>query len=179
MKQLRSLTALFLAVLFLAGFPVIIGAAPIRTVEATVQSVTDGDTIKAVTDEGTELRTRLYGIDAPETAKPGLYLPAQPYGDEATRYLRKLVLGKRVTLHIMDIDRHRRMVAVVMQGNQNINRLLIEAGAAECYVEYLNQEPYRRDFIMAEKKARELKRGIWSQDDYMRPSEFRRQNKIR
>lgn len=179
MKQLRKITILILSVLFLAGFPVSPGAAPIRTVEATVQSVTDGDTIKVVTEEGTELRTRLYGIDAPETAKPGLNLRAQPYGDEATRYLRKLVLGKRVTLHIMDIDRHRRVVAVVMQGGQNINRLLIEAGAAECYIEYLKQEPSRSEFVMAEKKARELRRGIWSQDDYMRPSEFRRQNKIR
>lgn len=179
MKQLRNIAAFFLAVLLLGVIPAHAIASSIRTVEATVQSVTDGDTIKVVTEEGTELRTRLYGIDAPETAKPGLNLPAQSYGDEATRYLRKLVLGKRVTLHIMDIDRHRRMVAVVMWGGQNINRLLIEAGAAECYIEYLKQEPYRSEFVMAEKKARELRRGIWSQEDYMRPSDFRRQNKIR
>lgn len=179
MKQLRKITALILAILLLEGFPCFAAAVPIRTVGATVRSVTDGDTIKAVTEEGTELRIRLYGIDAPETAKPGLYLPAQPYGDEATQYLRKLVLGKRVTLYIMDIDQHRRMVAVVMMDNQNINRLLIEAGAAECYYEYLRHEPYRSEFLRAEKQARDLRRGIWSQDDYMRPSEYRRMNRIR
>jgi micrococcal nuclease len=171
--------ALLLVLMLLGGFYGSASAAPLRTVEAIVEYVYDGDTIRAVTKDGTELRTRLYGIDAPETAKSGLNLPAQPYGDEAARYLRKMVLGKRVTLRIMDIDRHRRMVAVVMRNNLNINLAMIESGAAECYREYLRQEPYRSDFMKAEATAQRMRRGIWSQDDYMRPSEYRRMNRIR
>lgn len=39
--------------------------AVIRTVEGTVMRVSDGDTITVVTAEGTKVKTRLYGIDAP------------------------------------------------------------------------------------------------------------------
>jgi len=44
-------------------------AAPIRTVTTTITKITDGDTVQAVTPEGTKLKVRLYGIDVPETAK--------------------------------------------------------------------------------------------------------------
>lgn len=59
-------------------------AAP-RTVVATVERVSDGDTLIAITDNGTKLRIRLIGIDAPEIShgeKPG-----QPFGEEARDYL--------------------------------------------------------------------------------------------
>jgi len=43
--------------------------AVIRTVEGTVTKVSDGDTLQVITPEGTKLRVRLYGCDAPETEK--------------------------------------------------------------------------------------------------------------
>jgi len=43
--------------------------AVIRTVEGTVSRVSDGDTVQVITAEGTKLRVRLYGCDAPETEK--------------------------------------------------------------------------------------------------------------
>ena len=42
---------------------------PIRTEEGIVRKVADGDTVTVVTDEGTRLKVRLYGIDTPETPK--------------------------------------------------------------------------------------------------------------
>jgi micrococcal nuclease len=42
---------------------------PIRTVIGTVTKVSDGDSIQITTPKQTKLRVRLYGIDAPETAK--------------------------------------------------------------------------------------------------------------
>ena len=41
----------------------------IRTVTGTVTKVSDGDTIHVTTPEGTKLKVRLYGIDAPETGR--------------------------------------------------------------------------------------------------------------
>jgi endonuclease YncB( thermonuclease family) len=45
-----------------------------REVYGVVERVTDGDTIVVITDNGTKLKIRFYGIDAPETShgpKPG------------------------------------------------------------------------------------------------------------
>jgi micrococcal nuclease len=64
--------------------------------------------VQVVTNEGTKLKVRLYGIDAPETTKMNhrtgvVSKPGQPYGDEASRALENKVLGKKVKVQIMDI----------------------------------------------------------------------------
>ncbi len=63
-----------------------------RTLVAKVERVSDGDTVIAVTSEGTKLRLRLLGIDAPEV--PQGEKPGQPYGKEARDYLDHLVGGQ-------------------------------------------------------------------------------------
>ena len=147
-------------------------AAPLRTVTATITKITDGDTVQAVTPEGTKLKVRLYGIDAPETAKRKI--PGEPFGSDARDYLTSLVAQKAVQVEIRDIDRYRRMVAVLWLGEKNINLEMINAGMAEAYAEYLKQ-PYRTPFIQAEQEAKARGKGIWSQgSSYERPSQFRR-----
>ena len=150
-------------------------AAPLRTVTATITKITDGDTVQAVTPEGTKLKVRLYGIDAPETAKGKI--PGEPFGADARDYLAALVSRKTVQVEIRDIDRHRRMVAVLWLGEQNVNLEMISAGMAEAYGEYLKQ-PYRAPFLQAEQEAKARGRGIWSQgSNYERPSQFRKRMK--
>lgn len=147
-------------------------AAPIRTVTATITKITDGDTVQAVTPEGTKLKVRLYGIDAPETAKG--QKPGEPFGNDARDYLAALVSQKAVRVEIRDIDRYRRMVAVLWLGEKNINQEMLAAGMAEAYREYLKQ-PYRTPFIQTEQEAKAQGKGIWSQENrYERPSQFRR-----
>jgi hypothetical protein len=54
--------------------------------------------VTLITRDGTKLRVRLYGIDAPEVRhgkKPG-----QPFGEEAKRALAEKVLRKDVTLKV-------------------------------------------------------------------------------
>ena len=94
--------AVFLsAFVFLLVFSVPSCASP-RTVEGKVTRVADGDTLTLVTREGTTLKVRLYGIDTPEIRHERL--PGQPYGKEAKAALTALVLGRRVTVEIVDID---------------------------------------------------------------------------
>jgi endonuclease YncB( thermonuclease family) len=114
----------------------------IRTVEGTVTKVSDGDTIN-VNSDGTKLKVRLYGIDAPETEKVNrrtgyVSKPGQPYGEEACRALLEKVSGKKVKLDIMDIDRYRRMVSMVWFGNRNINKEMVAKGWAWAYRKYLD-----------------------------------------
>jgi endonuclease YncB( thermonuclease family) len=64
----------------------------IRTVTGTVTKVSDSDAIHLTTPKQTELKVRLYGIDAPETAKINnrtgqVNKPAQPYGEESWKAL--------------------------------------------------------------------------------------------
>jgi len=147
-------------------------AAPLRTVTATITKITDGDTVQAVTPEGTKLKVRLYGIDAPETAKGKI--PGEPFGNDARNYLATLVSQKTVRVEIRDIDRYRRMVAILWLGDRNVNQEMLSAGMAEAYREYL-KTPYRTPFLQAEQEANAQVKGIWSQgSNYERPSQFRR-----
>jgi len=97
---------LFLLTALLIFFAAASHAAPLRTVTATITKITDGDTVQAVTPEGTKLKVRLYGIDAPETAKG--QKPGEPFGNHARDYLAALISQKAVLVEIRDIDRYRR-----------------------------------------------------------------------
>jgi len=62
-------------------------------------------------------------------------------------------MGKQVRMDILDIDKYKRMVAVIWIGNRNISLEMVKEGYADAYLEYL-REPYRAEFIGAEKKAK-------------------------
>jgi len=155
----------------------------IRTVEGTVSKVSDGDTLQVITREGTKLRVRLYGCDAPETEKINrrtgqVSKLGQPYGGEAMQALQAMVWKKNVRVDIIDIDRYHRMVSMIWLGSRNVNLEMVREGYAEAYREYL-KEPYRSQFLDAERKARAERKGIWGLSNYERPSEFRKRMRVR
>lgn len=167
LKQLLTVLAALVVLSALSGH-----AAPIRTVTATITTITDGDTVQAITPEGTKLKVRLYGIDAPETPKGKI--PGEPFGNDARDYLVTLISQKTVRVEIRDIDRYRRMVAILWLEDRNVNIQMIATGMAEAYGEYL-KSPYRSPFLQAEQEAKAQRKGIWSQGSaYERPSQFRR-----
>jgi micrococcal nuclease len=141
-----------------------------RTIEGTVRAVYDGDTIMLVTRESSRVKTRLYGIDAPETAKPDT--PGQPYGDAAKRTLRGKVLGKRVTAEVVDVDQYQRTVAVIRLAGRDINREMVTEGMAWAYRRYL-QGPYASEYLSAESRARSRRDGLWRDVNPQPPWEFR------
>ncbi len=154
-----------------------------RTAEGIVFEVTDGDTIKLETKEGTKLKIRFYGLDAPESPKFNrktgqISKPGQAFGKEAGDVLASKILGKKVKVDVLDIDRYRRMVSIVWLGDRNINLEMVREGMAEAYKEYL-RGPLRAQFLEAEKEAKIAKKGIWSLSKYERPSEFRKSHKVR
>ncbi len=147
-------------------------AAPLRIVTATITKISDCDTVQAITPEGTKLKVRLYGIDAPETPKGNK--AGEPFGNASRDYLTSLISQRSVRVEILDIDRYRRIVAILWLAERNVNQAMIAAGMAEAYVEYLKQ-PYRAPFIQAEQEAKAQGRGVWSQGTrYERPSQFRK-----
>jgi len=70
------------------------------------------------------------------------------------------------------------MVSIIWPGNnRNINLEMVREGYAEAYRECLT-EPYRSQFIDAERNAKAERNGIWGLRDYERPSKFRKRMRI-
>ncbi|MDH4067260.1 MAG: thermonuclease family protein [Acidobacteriota bacterium] len=131
--------------------------APSAATFARVRKVIDGDTI-TVSGVGT---VRLIGVDAPE--KTGGYREAEPFGDQATRFMRDLVDGKQVRLEYDGerMDQYKRTLAYVfLEDGTLANEAIIRAGWAETYRRF----QYRRkpDFQAAEREARAARRGMWA-----------------
>lgn len=139
-------------------------------VQGVVRAVYDGDTILLATRNDSRLKVRLYGIDAPETAKPDL--PGQRFGSTAKRTLMYKIMGRGVTAEIVDVDQYHRMVAVVRYGGRDINREMVAEGMAWAYRQYL-KGPYASEYISAEERARALRVGLWREANPLPPWEFR------
>ncbi len=167
-SALAPLVALWLAGAADAGTP--------RTLVAKVDRISDGDTVTARTSEGTTLRLRLLGIDAPEMAhgtKPG-----QPFGEEARDYLDHLIGGKVVRVDTYGVDRYHRVLAVVWDEQINVNLLIVAMGYAEVY-RGAPCEVSCRDLEQAEARARRDRVGMWAQGaSYESPTMFRQRLRL-
>jgi micrococcal nuclease len=141
-----------------------------RTIEGIVRAVYDGDTVLLATREQNRLKVRLYGIDAPETAKPDA--PGQPFGAVAKRTLMYKIMGRQVSAEIVEIDQYQRAVAVIRYDGHDINREMVSEGMAWAYRQYLSG-PYASDYIGSEEVARARHKGLWRDANPLPPWEFR------
>jgi micrococcal nuclease len=142
-----------------------------QIIDGIVKAVYDGDTVLMATRGQSRLKVRLYGIDAPETAKPDA--PGQPFGAVARRTLMYKVMGRQVTAEIMDTDQYQRAVAVIRYAGRDINREMVSEGMAWAYRQYL-QGPYASEYIGSEESARARHKGIWRDANPVPPWEFRK-----
>lgn len=130
-----------------------------------VNRVVDGDTI-SVDVNGLWETVRLIGIDTPETVDPRK--PVQAFGQEASDYTKRTLLGKTVRLevdqgngHIGHRDRYGRLLAYVWVGEALFNEAIIREGYAHAYTKYPFREDYMTLFRDAERAARDRLRGLW------------------
>ncbi len=170
-------TLLLFVVFFLLVFPQRVLASSTQTIIAKVVRISDGDTLVATAGNGTKLRIRLLGIDAPEVAhgeKPG-----QPFGVEARDYLDHLIGGKTVRVDAYGPDEYKRILAVVWDEQINVNLLMVAMGYAEVYRGVACQV-HCRELAEAEAKARQDRVGMWVQGaTYESAAAFRKRMQIR
>lgn len=153
MRRLFPILLLFLV------FPACAAEFPARVV-----GVPDGDTLTVLRDGRTQVKVRLWGIDAPETG--------QPFGSRAKQAASELAFGKAVKILPRDTDRYGRTVAeVILPDGQSLNREMVRQGYAWHYVKYA---PYDRDLAGLEARARAAKVGLWSQPGAVPPWEWRK-----
>lgn len=127
--------------------------APAVSFTGRVVGITDGDTITVLDELNQQHTIRLAEIDAPERG--------QPWGDRSRQELSALVFGKSVSVQQTDTDRYGRMVARVFSDGREVNRAMVEEGAAWAYREYLTDD----SLIATEARARQSRAGLWSMSD--------------
>lgn len=157
MKLLNALILLFL--LLLPALP--LGA---ETLSGKVIGISDGDTITILKDK-TQMKIRLYGIDAPEKS--------QAFGTKSKQYLSDLIFGKEVRVKTYRNDRYGRTLGEIYvgEGRLSVNAEMVKAGFAWWYQKYT---PERLDLKALEDEARKERRGLWADPHAIPPWEFRR-----
>ena len=139
--------------------------------QVLVERVVDGDTlIAAVPDarEGTATtRVRLWGIDAPELARPfdTPPRPAEPLAEEAAEVLRRLVEGREVRL-VLEPGRPRghygRVLAhVVLPDGELAAEALVAAGLARADDRWPHR--YLDRLLQLQTRARRDRLGRWGE----------------
>jgi len=154
---------------FLLSLAIVLsGAGNVFAWEGTVVRVLDGDSL-LVKKEGRIYEIRLYGIDTPEFR--------QPYSNKAKKLTRRLTDGQTVTVEKMDIDRYKRIVALMYSRGKLVNRELVAAGLAWFYPRYCLEQPLCRELQALEKKARTERRGLWQDAAPIAPWEWKRRQR--
>lgn len=139
-----------------------------RSFQAGVVGVTDGDTITVLDERNQQHKIRLAEIDAPERG--------QPWGDRSRQALSALVFSKTVSVQQTDTDRYGRVVARVFADGEDVNRKMVEQGAAWAYTQYLTDET----LIATEARAKRERAGLWSMSgaQTVAPWEWRRGERV-
>ena len=127
-----------------------------------VVGVTDGDTIKCLTNDKELLKIRLYQIDAPEKK--------QAFGNKSKQALSGLIFNKRVRIENHGPDKYRRTLGTIFYDNKDINLEMIKQGMAWFYPFAKKNEQYKQ----AEEQARKDKIGLWADKKPVAPWEFRK-----
>jgi micrococcal nuclease len=104
---------------------------PETVVVARVVGISDGDTIRALTNDNQLLRVRLRNIDAPEKS--------QAFGQASKQNLSRYIFGRDVELHVFGIDRYGRSLAIIVLQDVDINLEQVRDGFAWVYEKYIGE----------------------------------------
>ena len=127
----------------------------------TVIKITDGDTVSVIDERNVIHKIRLAHIDSPEIS--------QQYGLEAKEYLNDRIIGKKVTLIIINKDRYGRLVADILINDESINLELVQNGLAWHYTRYSGDLNFKQAQLIAQKQ----KLGLWKSIKPIPPWEYR------
>ena len=133
------------------------------TLEGEVVRISDGDTVTIQTDNGTRVKIRMFGIDAPESR--------QEFGNESKAKITSLISGRTVTVKTHSHDRYNRVLGEIFLDGQNINRTMVQEGCAWHYVQYA---PNDKDLARDQQEAMAAKKGLWANPNPTPPWQHRK-----
>ncbi|MCG3705618.1 thermonuclease family protein [Aliarcobacter butzleri] len=130
-----------------------------------VVGISDGDTIKILTQDDKLYKIRLNDIDAPEKS--------QAFGNKSKENLSNYIFERYVTVEYKNIDRYQRILGTVYYQGEDINIQQVKDGFAWVYKQYSNKIEYYK----AEVEAKATKRGLWMDNNPIEPWNYRKKNK--
>ncbi|TAE59512.1 MAG: thermonuclease family protein [Nostocales cyanobacterium] len=153
-----------------------------------VERVSDGDTLTVSDKNKQKFTVRFACIDAPEiphTNKEKNSRKAKDknqfsWGLKAKERLQELIQqGKnQVYLDVMEKDRYGRKLAEVRLKNGTfIQQVLLQEGLVKIYRSYLNKCPSKKIMQQAETQAKNQNIGIWNDQKFIDPWEYRKLSK--
>ncbi len=131
----------------------------------TVVSISDGDTLWILLDEGGRVKVRPKGIDAPESD--------QPHGPESRVGLAHICLGKRVFVVDKGHDPYGRTLGLIFCDGIEVNTELVAMGHAWQDPRYSKSKLLK----LAQQSARLLNRGLWAGEKPVEPWVWRREKR--
>lgn len=143
---------------------------------ANLEKISDGDTFTLKSQQHSEFKCRVYGIDTPEkfhTAKmdkdadkvgitPETMKKA---GEASTQYAQEhLKVGKSYKVDVLEKDKYGRELCVIYDGDKSYNESIVEDGYAVVYKsgKYIKDETFKRRLLQAQKEAKSNNRGLWN-----------------
>ena len=126
-----------------------------------IKQVVDGDTVHVFYQDQV-YKIRLTEIDAPERD--------QPYGSNSTEYLKGLLKEGKVDVDISGTDRYGRKLGRLYWQGTDINREIVSAGYAWVYDQYVTDNSFYENQL----KARNLKKGLWQDQNPLEPWNWRK-----
>jgi len=132
-----------------------------------VVGVSDGDTITLIDSTKNQHKIRLTGIDAPEKS--------QAFGQASKKSLSDMVFNQYVVVSWEKRDRYKRILGKVLLKDQDVCLEQVKRGMAWHYKKYeRDQNPEdRAAYALAEKKARDIRLGLWADEAPIEPAQFR------
>ena len=130
-----------------------------------VVGVADGDTLTVLCKGNEKMKIRLSEIDAPEKR--------QPFGSRSKLSLSNMCLQKKAKIKPQTRDRYGRTVARVICDGVDANEEQVKRGMAWVYDKYVRDQ----SLYSIQDKARVSKKGLWADNEPIKPWEYRRGNK--
>lgn len=172
--------------LFFSFVAVAFAGAATETIQGRVVDVSDGDSLTAQLADGSKLKIRLWGVDAPETGQ-GYGTTGQPFASKARAQLRRMILRKECSFEIVSRDNNGRSVARVWVpsaesadsplGVIDSGFALIKSGLAWHDARFA---PHASEYRDAAAAARCERRGLWAaREDPVPPWKWRAQQRSR
>lgn len=159
--------ALRLSVLFALSAALSIVRAGDFELAGQVQRVIDGDSL-IMEMRGIRYRIELADIDAPELN--------QPWGSQAADALQRSLTGRFVVITASRLGANGVVVGTPLVGRRDVALDLIYAGLAWTTLPAPDtDDEFVHPYITAERDARWLGRGLWSDPNPMSPWQWRRQ----
>jgi len=131
-------------------------------INGKVTAVTDGNTIEILSQDNEVYKVLLADIDSPELG--------QEFGDEAKKFLEKMMLKKSVIVQFKGKDRHGNHLAIVMINGKVDPRIeLLKKGLA-----WTSEKNPSEELEKHRLEAKSKSRGLWKQIDPTPPWTYRR-----